>query len=273
MDYGRLFKKLGEMLGPVGFNLLTRSLSDAIEFGADVSRIYHAIASLYRDYYGDLHIHPVYDGYYKEYRDSVKVKLPKPIEVSGKDILHVIKSRRSRRTYSNRMIKLKDLATILYYSVGITGRAWWGGPKRMYPSAGGLQPIEAYLSVSRVEGLDPGLYHYNPGLHALELIKSGDHSREIMDISLGQEHVGLAPMVIILTAVYSRTASRYGQRSYRYIHWDAGFAGQNIYLTCEALGMATVAVGAFYDIELCKLLEVDCRWEIPMLIFPVGYRR
>nr|MEB3851210.1 SagB/ThcOx family dehydrogenase [Desulfurococcales archaeon] len=83
----------------------------------------------------------------------------------------------------------------------------------------------------------------------------------------GQGHVAQAPAVVALTAVIARTAARYGYRSYRYTHWDAGHAGQNIYLTAEALGLATVAVGAYYDSGLCKLLRLDCISEIPMLLY------
>ena len=72
--------------------------------------------------------------------------------------------------------------------------------------------------------------------------------------------------------MYPRTASKYGHRSYRYVHWDVSFAGENVYIAVEALGLATTAVGAFYDEDICRLLGIDCVIEIPMLIFPVGRR-
>ncbi|MFN4046257.1 MAG: SagB/ThcOx family dehydrogenase, partial [Acidilobaceae archaeon] len=108
--------------------------------------------------------------------------------------------------------------------------------------------------------------------HSLELLKKGDYSLELARIALDQEHVGEAPACIILTIVYRRTASKYGLRSYKYAHLDAGFASQNIYLVAEALNLATVAVGAYYDEELCRLLEIDCEEEMPALMFPVGGR-
>ncbi|MEB3774000.1 MAG: SagB/ThcOx family dehydrogenase [Desulfurococcales archaeon] len=268
-----LIEKLKSLLGTRGFSLLVEGLRDSVMLGGDVSRLYHRVASLYPDYSGYFSVGGGYYGeYYKEYPGRERIRLPRPVRSSGVDVLEAIRSRRSRRTYSRRPLKLADLSALLYYTVGVTGRAWWGGPKRAYPSAGALQPVEVYVSASRVEDLGEGLYHYNPGLHGLELLRPGDYSRELEEAALGQEHVGRAPVVLILTAVYSRTASRYGQRSYRYIHWDAGFAGENIYLVSEALGMATVAVGAFYDYEVCRILEIDCTWEMPMLLFPVGYR-
>ena len=106
----------------------------------------------------------------------------------------------------------------------------------------------------------------------MEVLLKGDYSRRLQWIALDQDHIGNAAAVIIVTAVYRRTASKYSHRSYRYAHWDTGFAGQNIYLVAEALGLATTAVGAFYDEELCRLLEIDCIEEFPMLLFPIGRR-
>ena len=238
----------------------------------DLTMLYHYISFLARDYYG-VDLPYEFDYYYKSYpKATIRVQLPKPLERAGVDVLEAIRSRRSRRRYSGKPLTLVEVSTLLYHTIGVTGRAWWGGPKRVYPSAGGLQPVEAYLVASKVENLNPGLYHYNPGEHSLELLVEGDYSGELERIALDQSHVGEAPANIILTIVYRRTASKYGLRAYRYAHLDAGFAAQNIYLVAEALNLATVAVGAFYDKELCNLLSVDCEEEIPVLIFPVGRR-
>lgn len=238
----------------------------------DLTMLYHYISFLARDYYG-VDLPYEFDYYYKSYpKATTRVQLPKPLERAGVDVLEAIRSRRSRRRYSGKPLTLVEVSTLLYHTIGVTGRAWWGGPKRVYPSAGGLQPVEAYLVASKVENLNPGLYHYNPGEHSLELLVEGDYSGELERIALDQSHVGEAPANIILTVVYRRTASKYGLRAYRYAHLDAGFAAQNIYLVAEALNLSTVAVGAFYDKELCNLLSVDCEEEIPVLIFPVGRR-
>lgn len=269
---GVLEARLRRLLGGRGFRLFLEGLRLAEETG-DPSWLYHVLGSLYPDYHGGSTRYPPPPGeYYKTVSSEVVVGLPGPRRESGVDALEALRRRRSRRSYGS-SLDLQDLADVLYYSVGVTGRAWWGGPKRAYPSAGALQPVEAYVVARSVEGLEPGVYHYNPGRHALELVARGDYSGEVYRVSLGQDHVAEAPAVIALTAVIARTASRYGYRSYRYIHWDAGHAGENVYLAAEALGLATVAVGAFYDFDLCRLLRADCRVEIPMLLYPLGPRR
>jgi len=45
---------------------------------------------------------------------------------------------------------------------------------RTAPSAGALYPVENYLVVNRVEGIEPGIYHWNLWSRKLELVKAGD---------------------------------------------------------------------------------------------------
>ncbi len=266
-----LFSRLASRLSSYTMARLLRGMEEALRRGGDVSMIYHYASMLSpRGVYEDLP-YPEPSDYYKSY-ETEKIKLPSPPERAGVDVFEAIKSRRSRRSYTRGKLTLREISAILYYSLGVTGRAWWGGPKRAYPSAGALQPVEGYIVANRIEGLDQGIYHYNPGEHALELLELGDFSYKIQEIALGQEHVGRAAAVLVLTAVYRRTAYKYSHRSYRYVHWDVGFAGENVYLAVEALGLATTAVGAFYDEELCSLLRIDCVEEFPMLLFPIGRR-
>ncbi len=258
-------------LAGVPDSVIVEALREASE-RRDPAVLYHRLSDLSPGYYGGELDVPSVEEYFKTMPWAPAVTLPPPVSISGMDALTAIASRRSRREYADEPLDVEDLATILYYTVGVTGRAWWGGPKRAYPSAGALQPVEAYVSVKSVAGVEPGVYHYDPGGHRLELIRLGDYSRRLAEACLEQDHVGEAPASIILTVVYPRTAQRYGYRAYRYVLMDAGFAGENLYIAAEALGLATVAVGAFYDREVCEIIGVDCVWEWPVLVFPVGRR-
>jgi len=266
-----IFRRLLSVLPEAVASRLLLGASKALERGGDLAFLYHEVSKHAPDYPGMELPYGERSDYWLS-RGGPCVYLPRPKRFSGVDALEAIRLRRSRRSYSPDPLSLEDLATVLHHAVGVTGRAWWGGPKRAYPSAGALQPVEAYVAAGLVSGLDPGLYHYVPGSHCLEMLRGGDVRERLSWIALDQEHVAEAPAVIILTAVYPRTARKYGLRAYRYIHWDTGFAGENIYIAAEALGLATVAVGAFYDDELCSLLETDCDEEMPMLLFPLGRR-
>ena len=248
--------------------LLERGVEEAARLG-DVAALYHYSTLITRREYMESP-QPPWPGFFKRVECASWLGLPEPRRVSGVDVLEAIRRRRSRRSFSGRPVSLELVASLLYYSVGVTG---WdeGWHLRSYPTAGGLQPVEAYLIAERVEGVEPGLYHYNPEHHRLCLLRRGRLLSRLADIALGQEHVGDGAAALVLTAVYQRTASKYGARAYRYIHVDAGAVVENVYLAAEGLGLATVVVGAFYDEELCELLGIDCYTEVPVAIMPFGH--
>jgi SagB-type dehydrogenase family enzyme len=97
----------------------------------------------------------------------------------------------------------------------------------------------------------------------------GDVRGELAHAALDQEFVYEAPVDIIICAVSSRTVSGYGGRGERYVHMEVGHAGQNIYLQATALGLATVAVGAFHDEQVRQALRLDEQYK-PLYIMPLG---
>jgi SagB-type dehydrogenase family enzyme len=106
-------------------------------------------------------------------------------------------------------------------------------------------------------------------MHALELGKPGDFRKEICDAALGQRSICLAPATIVIAAVFERTTRKYGQRGIRYGIMEAGHASQNVYLQAAALQVHTVAVGAFRDEAVHRLLFLDDD-EQPLYLMPVG---
>lgn len=74
---------------------------------------------------------------------------------------------------------------------------------------------------------------------------------------------------MVICAEYQRTTRKYGEPGKRYVHIEVGHVGQNIYLQAESLGLATVAIGAFVDEAVKKVLNIK---EEPLYIMPVGKR-
>jgi len=80
-----------------------------------------------------------------------------------------------------------------------------------------------------------------------------------------------APFSVFWSAVFSRSEVRYGPRGReRYVPMDLGHSAQNVYLQVEALGLGTVAVGAFNDSEVSRVMQLPPEEE-PLYIMPVGY--
>jgi len=211
-----------------------------------------------------------------EYREVVvneTVYLPLPKPVSGVDVEEAILLRRSIREYTDDPIPLEKLSMILWAAQGITDTRYLF---RAAPSAGATYPLELYVVVGErgvVYGdgkyLEAGVYKYDHRRHVLNLVVKGDVREELARAALGQEWVRKAPVNIIICAVYERTTRVYGQRGYRYVHMEVGHVGQNIYLMAIALRLGTVAVGAFYDDEVARVVGAESD-EHPLYIMPVG---
>lgn len=121
-----------------------------------------------------------------------------------------------------------------------------------------------------IEEVEDGVYHYNVAQHSLTRHHKGDVRLELARAALGQRFVYQAPLDIVICALYERTTLHYGSRGERYVHMEVGHAGQNIYLQAVALGLATVAVGAFADEQVRQVLRLDKQYN-PLYIMPVGY--
>ena len=75
-----------------------------------------------------------------------------------------------------------------------------------------------------------------------------------------------AAVDIVIAAIFEKTTCVYGDRGVRYVYMEAC---QNIYLEVTALGLGTVAIGAFYDDEVAKTVGLK-HDEKPLCVIPVG---
>jgi len=195
------------------------------------------------------------------------IQLPAPA-VEGKTSLEeAIKKRRSKRKFKDKPLNLKQISQILWAAQGITEDK---GFKRAAPSAGALYPLDVYLVVKKVEELEAGVYHYNPANHTIDLTLKGDYQNSLARACLGQMFIADAPLCIVITAEYERTTVKYGKRGIQYVHMEAGHAGENIWLQVVSLNLGTVSIGAFWDDEVSKVLNLPKKYR-PLYVFPIGY--
>jgi SagB-type dehydrogenase family enzyme len=209
----------------------------------------------------------------KKHPTNNVVKLPQP-SVPSVEFFHTISSRRSRRDYNEEKMTKEELSAILHYTAGISTRVSGYGltqfPLRMFPSSGGLQSPEVYVSSISTEELDPGIYHYQPTDHSLELIRKGQFGNQLQQICIGQEYVKRSALIMIITGSYERLRWKYNERSYRYLCVDAGTLVQNTYLVTNALGLGACAIAGFIDDQLSHLLELNTEKEIPLVVMTIG---
>lgn len=170
-----------------------------------------------------------------------------------------LRARRSVRDFSDAIL-LKDLlGRLLFACAGVNGALNFEGialGARTYPSGGGLYPLEIYPILRRVEAIPDGLYHYDPFVHELVEIRAGSFHEQFAALTVGQSTLAAANAIFLITAIFERSMWKYGQRGYRYTWIEAGHLGQNLSLASAALGLASVALGGFYDAEADALLGV-----------------
>ena len=199
---------------------------------------------------------------------SQPIYLPPPSQKGSISLEEAIAKRRSVRDFTPESISQSQLSQILWAAQGINNTR---GRYRTVPSAGATYPLEVFVVCGRncIEDIGEGIYHYDIASHSLTLHHKGDVRLELARAALDQEFIYEAPVDIVICAIYERTAMRYGARGERYVHIEVGHAGQNIYLQATSLGLATVAIGAFYDEAVREVLRLGKQYK-PLYIMPVG---
>ena len=179
-----------------------------------------------------------------------------------------IAKRRSVRSFTPEPVSRSQLSSILQAAAGISDTL---SGYRTVPSAGATYPLEMFVVCghSGIEEIDEGIYHYNIDSHSLSRHHKGDARLELARAALAQAFIYQAPVDIVICAEYERTLRRYGSRGERYVHMEVGHAGQNIYLQATALGLATVAIGAFDDEQVREVLRLDKQYK-PLYIMLIG---
>ena len=208
-------------------------------------------------------------GTYKSYPNAPRTSLPAPLRAEGDSLWGILNRRRSVRNYDASPIPLGHLSQLLWASQGITHRVH-GFDLRTAPSAGALYPVETYLSVQAVDDLKPGLYHYHPPGHSLELIQPGDFRAAVSESALNQHFTEAANAVFIWTAVFERSGWKYGERAYRYVYLDAGHIAQNLALAAVSLGLGSCQIAALFDDEVNFLIGADGAKESVLYMTAVG---
>lgn len=166
-------------------------------------------------------------------------------------LLEPVFARRSARTYGSAALQLSDVAELAYSACGFAEN------RHPAPSAGGLYPLELYVAAMNVEGLVPGLYHYDLRHHRLDRISAIDCRPSLNEAIFIKDAVNQAAAVFLLTGVFGRSKIKYGERAYRFVLIEAGHIMQNLLIAAQVRDLAACPVGGFVDDVLNDLLQVD----------------
>jgi len=197
--------------------------------------------------------------YYPADIERIVLDLPSAEAIWQGDITldAALEGRCSLRT-PGRPLTLAQLSTFLYRSARVRfptqaeTRSAGGPPKpeppgyrRPYPGGGARYELELYLNVHRCDGLEPGLYHYQPLEHALARVRPYDAQvQRMLQRAMQSAAMPDTPDVLItLAACFQRMSWRYESMAYATILKDVGVLYQTMYLVATAMGLAPCALG------------------------------
>lgn len=149
--------------------------------------------------------------------------------------------------------------------------------KKNHPSGGGLHPVEAYVVVQRVDGLAPGLYHYNVEAHALDRLRGmppGDVHAFAMTAVAGQEYFADAPVTVVMAARFGRSMWKYRNhpKIYRAILLEMGHISQNLYLTATEMNLGAFITAAINEVEIEQAFGLEPMAEGALCVCGFGAR-
>jgi len=210
----------------------------------------------------------------KTYGKAPRIKLPREKKTES-EFARVLLARKTHREFSRKQIPLSMISQLLYYTWGVTGRI--NAPPfgslfhKTSPSGGARHPGEVYLLAMRVRGLAQGLYHYDGLHHTLAKLRSVQAIKTSIAYAAGQEFVGDASALFIMTAVFPRTQWKYRfARTYRVVLLETGHLCQTFCMVATWLGLAPFCTAAFQDTLVEKELGLDGIRESVLYLAGVG---
>lgn len=169
---------------------------------------------------------------------------------------------------------LKELSQILFFSAGETKKKIYPGGEeyhfRAAACAGALYPIEIYVVSTDIPGLEAGIYHFNPGDFALRRLRSGDYRPELAGTAGDNQAIAAAPVTLVLSAIFWRSAWKYQARCYRYCFWDGGTILANLLAVMASEQISCSLEMGFVDSKVNHLLGLDAEREASLCLVPLG---
>jgi len=230
-----------------------------------------------RKFYQKTKLYPDLDGTVEEVYDITHIKVFKKkyprlpsvklaeVDRRESEFETLLEHRESHRNFFDSPISFEDFSKIIQSCRIVNTKR--SPEKRTYPSGGARFPVELYPIVYKVDGLDPGAYHYNMEDGTIELLLGKDLAIERRQLI--SPYLENPVATIIFTSVIARSEVKYGLRSYPYSLIEAGHMGQNIQLSASEIGIGSCPVSGFVDDTVKKILDLTDD-EIPIYSISIG---
>ncbi len=169
-----------------------------------------------------------------------------PLPDAGLDYPDAVFRRRSSRNFIAETLPLSHLHAL----IKMVSERGGAGNNRFFNATG-----TGFLT-NRVESLRDGFYLLDAEGKGLSLVKSGAFTKDMSHICLDQEWMASASLHFVFMTPMNALERLWGPRGYRYAMMTAGVMGERLYLGASALGLGCCGIGAFYDGEASRLLDL-----------------
>ena len=194
----------------------------------------------------------------------VTVALPVPKTDGTFSIEKALKERRSIRDLAPTPLRLEEVGQLCWAAQGVSDDKG----HRTAPSAMATYPLELRVIAGAVDGLEPGLYRYEPAQHALALVESGDKLAAFREKAVGQDWIAAAPAIFVISGSVGKMA-KMKDRGAQFMWVEAGLAAQGFFLQATALGLGSTYVGGFDPQAARAALGLPDSQEV-LAVLPIG---
>lgn len=160
-------------------------------------------------------------------------------------------------------LNMRTLSRFFEYALALSawkkaGESEWA--LRSNPSSGNLHPTEGYVVLPQLKGFDlkPGLYHYAPKEHGLEL--RAEFCADVVERLLGA--FPQDAFLLGLTSIHWREAWKYGERAFRYCNHDVGHAVGTARIAAATLGWNMTLLDDVDQDTVAMLLGTDRKKDV-----------
>jgi SagB-type dehydrogenase family enzyme len=182
----------------------------------------------------------------------------------GTSTIHdVLANRTSVRKYSQCAIPIGSVLAMLEGAYNGDSSDW---PHQQRPE----RVFSVLVLAFRVDGLDPGVYAYDPYKPALPRVRGALTSEEAENLFVERE-LASAPAVFWIVGDMSLSSTIYGSLAYRHLLLRAGAAANRLSIAAIAMGLGGCIVGGVVPGAARRYLSLDGYQQSSLLAFTAGF--